>query len=184
MPRTRRLRSVSILDLYWARVADAHRWAFMRPSRRKLIGVISAVVALGIAAACIVPKSPTVSLNVISVQHTPGSPTARCEISNRGEKPIELTVHSIGQTPFCHRLERPFFSWRGIRDLGLRTAISWRRVGWDMECGIDAEARSLAPGETFTFTASIIDTSQPIRLAVSYRLGGADFTASSQTIRP
>jgi len=156
----------------------------MRPSRRKLIWLIPAVVTGGIAAACILTKSPTVTLNVISVQHVSGSPTARCEISNRGDKPIELTVHSIDRTPFYHRLERPFFSWRGIRDLGLQKAISWRRVVWDVQCGIDAEARKLAPGETLPFTASIIDTSQPIRLAVSYRLNGADFSVSSQTMCP
>jgi hypothetical protein len=154
----------------------------MRPSRRNVICLISAMV--GVAAACTLIKSPTVTLNVVSVQRISGSPTARCEISNRGEKPIELTLHSISRTPFYHRLERPFFSWRGIVDLGLRKAISWHPVGWDIECGIDAETRILAPGQTFPFTASIIDTSQPIRLAVSYRLDGADFIVPSPTIRP
>jgi hypothetical protein len=152
--------------------------------RHKFVWFVLPVAVLGIAAAYLIISRPAVTLSVISVQRTSGSPTARCEIRNRGTRPIELTIHSLGQTPFYHRLERPFFSWRGMRDLGLRKAISWRPVGWDVECGIDAEARSLAPGEAFPFTASIIDTSQPIRLAVSYRLDGADFTASSQTIHP
>ena len=155
----------------------------MRASR-KLICLISAVVASGIVAACMLVKGPTVTLNVISVQRASASPTARCEISNRGEKPIELAIHSNKRTPFYHRLERPFFSWRGIVDLGLRKAISWHPVGWDIECGVDAQTRILAPAQTFPFTASIIDTSQPIRLAVSYRLDGADYTVPSQTIRP
>jgi len=139
---------------------------------------------VGVAAAFTLAKKPIVALNVVSVQRTSRSPTARCEISNHGEKPIELTIHCIDQTPFYHRLERSFFSWRGIVDLGLRKAISWHPVGWDIECGVDAETRILAPGQTFPFTASIIDTSRPIRLAVNYRLDGVDFTVSSQTIRP
>ncbi len=156
----------------------------MCPSRRKLIWLLPGMIAVGVAVACALPESPAVTLNVISVQRALGSQTARCEISTRGHKPIELTIHSIDQRPFYHRLERPFFSWRGIRDLGLRKAISWRRVLWDMECGIDAQTKVLAPGHTFPFTASLIDTSQPIRLAVNYRLDGADLTASSPTIRP
>jgi hypothetical protein len=156
----------------------------MPSSRRILIWLAPAVVAAAIAAAPILINRPTVTLSVISVQRVSGSPTAHCEISNRGDKPVELTIHSIDRTPFYHRLERPFFSWPGICHLGLRNAMSWRRVIWDMECGIDAKAWSLAPGETFPFTASIIDTSQPVRLAVSYQLDGVEFTASSQTIRP
>jgi hypothetical protein len=141
----------------------------MRPSRRKLIWFIPAAIAAGIAAAILI-KRPAVTLSVISVQRASGSPTARCEIRNHGEKPIEFTIHSLGQTPFYHRLER--------------SGVSWRRVLWDMECGIDAETRVLAPGQTFPFIASIIDASQPIRLAVSYQLDGADFTACSETIHP
>jgi hypothetical protein len=155
----------------------------MRPSRRKLIWLISAVIAVGIAAACILTRTPTVTLNVVSVQRVSGDLAARCEIRNRGDKPIELTIHSIGHKPFYDRLQRPFFSWRGIRELGLRKAISWRAIG-GIECGLDAAPRSLAPGETFSFTASIFHASQPTRLAVIYRLDGADFTASSQTIHP
>jgi hypothetical protein len=142
----------------------------MRPTYRKFIWFAPAVVAIGIALAFVLIKRPAVTLSVISVQRAPGSPTAHCEISNRGDRPVELTIHSIDQTPFYHRLER--------------SGTSWRRVLWDMECGIDAEAKILAPGQTFPFTASIIDTNQPIRLAVSYRLDGADFTASSRTIFP
>ena len=137
-----------------------------------------------VAVAIFAIKRPPVTLKVVSVERGSDTPTAHCEIRNRGDRPIELTLHSIDQRPFFHRLERPFFSWRGIRDLGLRKAISWREVGWDMECGIDAEARTLAPGETFPFTASIIDTSQPIRIAIRYRIGHSNFTASSQTIFP
>jgi hypothetical protein len=131
---------------------------------------IPAVVAVGIAVACVPIKSPTVTLSVIAVQRASGSPTARCEISNRGDRPVELSVHSIDQTPFYQRLER--------------SGASWRRVLWDMECGIDAQTRILSPGQTFPFTASIIDTGQPIRLAVIYRLDGAELTASSKTISP
>ena len=156
----------------------------MRSSRCILFWLIPIVVAGAIAAAPILVKRPTVILSVVSVQLASGSPTARCKIINSGDRPIELAMHSLSHTPFYHRLERPFFSWRGIRDLGWREAISWRRVVWDTECGIDAESRSLGPGETLPFTASIIDTSQPVRLAVSYRMDGADFTASSRVIRP
>jgi len=142
----------------------------MHPTARKFMWFISAVVAVGITLACVLIKRPAVALSVISVQRTSGSPTVRCEISNRGDRPAELTIHSIDQTPFYHRLER--------------SGTSWRRVLWDMECGIDAQTRILSPGQTFPFTASIIDTSQPIRLAVNYRLDGADLTASSKTIFP
>ncbi len=142
----------------------------MRTSRHKLIWFIPTVVAAGIVVAFIVVKRPTVTLSVISVQRASGSPTARCEIRNRGDTAIEFTIHSMDQTPFYHRLER--------------SGTSWRRVLWDMECGIDAQTRVLAPGQTFPFNASIVDTSQPIRLAVSYRLDGSDFIASSQTIFP
>ena len=98
------------------------------------------------------------------------SRVACCEIQNRGDKPIELTVHSIDDKPFFHRLQR----LRG----------SWEQVGWDMECGIDAEKRSLAPGQTLSFAASIIDTSQPIRIELGYRIDGGDYTVSSKTIIP
>jgi hypothetical protein len=67
--------------------------------------------------------------------------------------------------------------------MGLRKAISWRPATWDIQCGVDAKARNLAPGQTLAFTASL-DASQPIRLAVSYRLAGADFTACSEAIHP
>jgi len=140
----------------------------MHPTARKFMWFIPAVVAVGIALACVLIKRPTVTLGVISVQRA--SDSVRCEISNRGDRPVELTIHSINQRPFYHRLE-----WSGT---------SWRRVLWDMECGIDAQTKILSPGQTFPFTASIIDTSQPIRLAVSYRLDGADLTASSKTIFP
>ena len=168
-----------------AAVAELGSLGIMRATRRKFIWFVSAAIAGGIAVALLVVKRPPVTLSVISVQRASGSPTARCEIRNQGDRPIELTIHSIGQRPFYNRLQRPAFSWRRVVfDLDWRSAISWRPVGWDMECGIDAAAKVLAPGQTFPFTASIIDTSQPIRLAVSYRLDGADFTASSQTIRP
>ena len=156
----------------------------MRPSRRKLIWLFSVGVAVAIAAPCILIRRPTVTLNVISVEHVLGSPTARCEISNRGDKPIELTIHSIDRTPFYDRLERPFLSWRGICYFGVRKAFAWRPAIGSIACGIDAEARTLAPGETFPFTASIFNSSQPVRFMVSYRLDGAEFTAPSQTIRP
>jgi hypothetical protein len=156
----------------------------MRAMRHKFVWLVVPVVAAGIAAAWLVTSRPAVTLSVISVQRTSGSTTARCELRNHGTRRIELTIHSLGHTPFYHRLQRPFLSWRGTRDLGLRKALSWQPVIWDTECGIDAEARILGAGETFPFTASVIDTSQQVRLAVSYRLDGADFTASSHTIRP
>lgn len=137
---------------------------------RKLTWFIPAVVAAGVTAACVLMKRPAVTLSVGSVQRDSGCPTVRCEIRNRGARPVELTIHSIDQRPFYHRLER--------------SGTSWRPVLWDMECGIDAQTRILSPGQTFQFTASIIDTSQPIRLAVSYRLDGADLTVSSKTIVP
>jgi hypothetical protein len=141
----------------------------MHPTARKFTWFIPAVIA-GIALACVLIGCPTVTLSVISVQRASGSPTVRCEISNQGDRPVELTIHSIDQSPFYHRLER--------------SGTSWRRVLWDMECGIDAQTKILSPGQTFPFTASIIDTSQPIRLAVNYRLDGADLIASSKTIFP
>ncbi len=144
---------------------------------------MTAVVVGCLAVGFLVVKRPPVKLRVVSVQRVSGSATARCEISNRGDKPIELTIHSIDQTPFYNRLERPAFSWRRVLS-EWRSAVSWRPVGWDMECGIDAQEKILVPGQTFPFTASIIDTSRPIRLAVSYRMGGAGFTAFSQTIHP
>jgi len=142
----------------------------MHPTARKFMWFIPAVAALGITLACVVIKRPAVTLNIISVQRAPGSQTVRCEIRNRGDKPVELTIHSIDRRLFYHRLER--------------SGTSWRRVLWDMECGIDAQTRILSTGQTCPFTASLIDTSQPIRVAVNYRLGGADFTASSKTIYP
>ena len=142
----------------------------MRPRHRKFIWFAAVVVAAGIALAFVLIKRPAVTLSVISVQGASDSPTAYCEISNRGNRPVELTIHSIDHTPFYSRLER--------------SGMSWHRVLWDMECGIDAETKVLAPGQTFPFTASIITTSRPIRLAVRYRLDGADFTASSRTIFP
>jgi hypothetical protein len=142
----------------------------MHPTARKFMWFIPAVAAVGIAFACVHIKRPGVTLSVLSVQRASGSPTARCEIRNRGDKPVELTIHSIDQRPFYHRMER----------LG----TSWYRVLWDMECGIDAQTKILAPGQTFPFTASIIETNRPVRLAVSYRLNGADLTASSETILP
>jgi hypothetical protein len=156
----------------------------MRSYRRKFIWVVTAVVVGCVVAVAflIVPRRP-VTLRIVSVQLVSGSPTARCEISNRRNKPIVLTIHSIDQTPFYNRLQRPAFSWRRVLS-DWRSAVSWRPVGWDMECGIDAQEKILVPGQTFLFTASIIDTSQPIRLAVSYRFGGADFTASSPPILP
>jgi len=141
----------------------------MRASRRKLIWFVLAVITAGIAAAVLV-KRPVVTLRVLSVERASGSPEARCEIRNRGQKPIEFTIHSLRQTPFYYRLER--------------SGATWRRVLWDMECGIDAQTRVLAPGQVFPFTASIIDTSQPIRLAVTYQLDGADFAACSEAIHP
>lgn len=137
---------------------------------RKFIWFGSAVVAVGITLACVFIKHPAVAFSVISVQRTSASPSVRCEISNRGSKPVELTIHSLDGRPFYHRLE-----WSGT---------SWRRVLWDAECGIDAQTKILSPGETFPFSASIIDTTQPIRLAVNYRVDGADLTASSTTIFP
>ena len=143
----------------------------MHPTRRKLIWFVAAMVVVCGAIACVLVLRPDVTLSVISVQRGSDSPTARCEIRNRGSRPIELTIHSLGHTPFYSRLER-----RGM---------SWRPVVWDMECGIDAETKLLAPGQALPFTASIIDTSQPIRLVVSYRLDGTNIlTASSETIVP
>ena len=157
----------------------------MRTARRKIIWFASAALVVAVAVAFAAAKHPPVSLSVISVQRASDSPTAHCEISNRGGRPIELSIHSIGQRPFYHRLQRPPFAWRGVLSrLDWRSAFSWRPVGWDMECGIDAETKILAPGESFPFTASIIDTSRPIRIAVSYRMDGADFTAASKTIYP
>jgi len=156
----------------------------MLRSRGKLIWFFSGGVAVAVAASCILVRRPAVALNVISVQRVPGSPTARCEISNRGDKPIELAIHSIDRTPFYDSLERPFLSWRGVWYFGVRKAFAWRPTIGSIECGIDAKARSLGPGETLPFTATIFNSSQPVRLAVRYRLDGADFTASSKTINP
>src|SRR5689334_11736349 len=110
----------------------------MEHTAHKLMWFIPAVVAVSLALACVPIKRPTVTLRVISVQRASGSPTVRCEISNRGDRAVELTIHSIDQTPFYHRLER--------------SGTSWRPVLWDMECGIDAQTRMLSPGQTFPFT--------------------------------
>ena len=142
----------------------------MRSPLRKFILFALIVATCGIAVAFVVHDRSPVALAVVSMEGPSDSPVARCEIRNRGDKPIEFTINSIDQRPCYHRLE-----WSGR---------SWRRVLWVAECGMDAQARILSPGQTFSFTASIIDTSQPIRLAVSYRLDGADLTASSKTIYP
>ena len=166
-----------------AAVAELGSLGIMRTPHRKFVWFISAAFAGSIAVALFASKHPPVTLSVVSVQSTSGSPKAQCVISNQGDRPIEFTIHSLGDVPFYHRLQRPPLSLRRVLS-DWRSAVSWRPVGWDMECGIDAETRVLAPGQTFPFTASIIDTSRPIRLAVSYRLDGSNFTASSRTIYP
>lgn len=155
----------------------------MPTRRRKFVWFISAAVAGTIAVALFASKHRPVTLSVISVQSASGSPKAQCVINNQSDRPIELTIHSRGNAPFYHRLERPPFSMRRLLS-DWKSAVSWRPVGWDMECGIDAETGVLAPGQALPFTASIIDTSQPIRLALRYRMDGVDYTVSSKTIVP
>jgi len=142
----------------------------MSSTLRKFIWFTPIIAAFGIAVAFAVLDRSSVALEVISVQSQSGSPVARCEIQNRGDRSIELSIHSIDQTPFYYRLER--------------SGRSWRRVLWDTECGIDLEHKLLAPGQVFPFTAHIIDSTQPTRLALNYRLDGVDYTVSTKTIVP
>jgi len=154
----------------------------MHSLRRKFIGLASAVLAGGVAIALIASQRPAaVTLNVVSVERSSSSSIAHCEIRNRGDQPVVLTIHTFGKNLFFHRLERPFYSWQGIREFGFWKAISWRRKGC-LECGIDAEAKAIAPGETFPFTASITDPA-PFRIAVDYQTAGSNFTMVSETIR-
>jgi hypothetical protein len=157
----------------------------MRRNHHKTIWFAStALVVVGVIALLIANRS-SVRLQVVTVHRSSSLPKACCEISNRGNEPIELTIHSIDQSPFCQRLLRTPFSWRTVLNpLDWRSAFSWKPSGFGMECGIDAQTKVLAPGETFPFSVLLLETNRPIRFAINYRIGKSNYTASSQTVFP
>lgn len=160
----------------------------MRSTRRNFVWLAAAVaVAAGlvIATQIIAITRQPVTVRVASVERSSGSISARCEMRNRGGKAIEFTMHRLDETPFYEILERGDISWHSVlSNLDFRSFNSWHPAGWDAQCGIDAETRILAPGQTLSFTTFIAYIYRPIRVAVNYRAGGADFVASSRTIRP
>jgi hypothetical protein len=142
----------------------------MHTRLRKFMWLTPIVGCVGIAAAFAIFGHSTVVFMVTSVQRESDGPVARCQIQNRGDRPIELRIHTFSHTPCYHHLER--------------SGGSWRRVLWDACCGMDLESKMLAPGQNLSFTAPIIDTNRPTRLALSYRRDGADYTATTKTIAP
>jgi hypothetical protein len=142
----------------------------MSAQLRRLIRFTPIVALVGIYVGFSSLSRSPVTLKVTARQGNAQGRGAFCEIQNSGYRPVELWVHSLDHQPFYHRLQR--------------LDGTWRPVGWDIECGLDAQSRFLAPAETLRFIASLIDTSQPIRIALNYRLDGVDYAVSTKTIVP
>ena len=124
----------------------------------------------GIAVAVTISSRPALTCRVLEVQRALSGPVARIEVRNGTDKPVDYWIHSLEQKPACQWLER--------------YGRSWHHALWDSECGIDLVPATLAPGQTLSFTVSIIDTSSPTRLAFVYRQDGVDHLASTKTITP
>jgi hypothetical protein len=139
----------------------------MRSSLRNFIWLLVAVVAIVTAIAFAAFNRPLLRLRVVEVRSVSGTLVARIEMHNRGDKPLAYQLHSIGNQPSYHWLQRYGRLW--YRDL-----IS--------ECGMDLALATIMPGQTISFTAPVFGTSAPVRLALSYRNGSAEYTASTKAI--
>jgi hypothetical protein len=128
------------------------------------------IIAAGIAVALTTSKTPVLTLRVLDLRNVSGTPVARVEMRNRGDKSLVYYLHSISQKPCYHWLERSGGSWH--RPLG------------DWECGIDLVQATLAAGQTVSFTASVVDGGRPTRLALVYWREGAEHTALTEAIVP
>jgi hypothetical protein len=124
----------------------------------------------GMAFVVALSSRPALTCRVLEVHRVLSGPTARIEIRNGTRRPVDYWVHSLGQKPLCQWLER--------------YGRIWHHALWDSECGIDLVPATLAPGQTLSFTVSIIHTSSPTRLAFVYQQDGVDHLASTTTITP
>jgi len=137
---------------------------------RRFVWLGLAAVCGGIAFAVVVSHRPALTCRVLEVQRALSGPVARIEVRNGTGKPADYWVSTLKQKPLCQWMER--------------YGRSWHHALWDSECGIDLVPATLAPGQTLSFTVSIIATSSPTRLAFVYRQDGVDYLASTRTIRP
>lgn len=161
---------------------------------RKIVWLVLGVAILGTLVFAFRSRPPVV-FRVTSLDRRPGSPVARCEIQNRGDRQIEVWVHSLTGTPCYHHLQRQtgtrFPAMRDALILGdvltfVRTVVAtpWQPVLWDDCCGIDLDEKLLAPGQRLTFSSSNIQVGSPTRLTFGYRRDGTNYTFTTGTILP